>query len=173
MQNLLVLTIIGKDHTGLVESVAQLIAKNEGNWLESRMCHLGGEFAGILRIQVPKEKEQPLTQALQVLNSQGLTVIIRPDETRPSERAVKNASLSLTGHDRPGIVYQISSVLAQQNVNVETLETECYSAPMTGENIFTAIAQLKVPESCRIENLREELEKLGEELMIDISFTET
>ena len=49
MQIPLVMTIIGPDRTGLVESVARVVAEHGGNWLESRMCRLGGEFAGILR----------------------------------------------------------------------------------------------------------------------------
>ena len=51
----LVMTIIGPDRTGLVESVARVVAEHGGNWLESRMCRLGGEFAGILRIELPVE----------------------------------------------------------------------------------------------------------------------
>ena len=51
----LVLTLIGPDRPGLVEAVAQPIAANGGNWLESRMAHLGGKFAGILRVDVPAD----------------------------------------------------------------------------------------------------------------------
>ena len=136
------------------------------------MCHLGGEFAGVLRLEVPKEKDQTLRQALQVLQSQGLTVIIRPDEVTPPAGLTRGASLSLTGQDRPGIIHQITAVLAHQNVNVEELATDRYSAAMSGEMIFEAKARLHVPETCHIKELRRELEKLGEELMIDISFAE-
>ena len=48
MQVPLVMTVIGKDRTGLVETLAEIVAGHGGNWLESRMCRLGGEFAGIL-----------------------------------------------------------------------------------------------------------------------------
>ena len=44
------MTIIGRDRPGLVESVAQVVAAHGGNWLESRMSRLGGHFAGILRV---------------------------------------------------------------------------------------------------------------------------
>ena len=173
MQNPLVMTIMGKDRTGLVESLARLIADNGGNWLESRMCRLGGEFAGILRIHVPKDKEQMLVQALHALQSEGLAVIIRPDETISPAGQAKGASLNLIGQDRPGIIFQISSVLANHNINVEELETQCFSAPMSGEMIFTAIARLQIPASCVMADVRKELEEIGGELMVDVSFTET
>jgi len=172
MQKPLVMTIIGRERTGLVEALARLVTDNHGNWLESRMCRLGGEFAGILRVQVPEEMEQELIQALRALYSEGLTLIVRPDNFIPVAEATRSASLSLVGQDQPGIIYQISAVLARNKVNVEQLESECFSGPMSGETMFTAMARLKIPESCVEEDLRRELERLGNELMIDISITE-
>ena len=63
MQIPLVMTIIGPDRTGLVEAVARAVADHGGNWLESRMCRLGGEFAGILRVEIPAEKKSALLDA--------------------------------------------------------------------------------------------------------------
>ena len=171
MQIPLVMTVIGKDRPGLVELVASIVAQHGGNWLESRMCRLGGEFAGILRVQVPQDKEQEIVQTLRAMHSGGLTVIVRPDEAITSSGPSRNASLSLIGQDRPGIIYQISAALANHNVNVEELETECSSAPMSGEKIFKAIAKLQIPEECAVSELRKELEEIGSELMVDISFT--
>lgn len=169
MENLLVLTVIGKDRTGLISSLSKQIADNGGNWLESRMCRLGGEFAGILRIQVPKDKEQILAKALSALQADEITVILHPDETTHGAGMTKSASLNLVGQDRPGILYQISAALARQSINVEELETECTSAPMSGEMIFKATARLEIPESCVLAELRSELEEIGSELMVEIS----
>ena len=72
MQRLLVMTVIGQDRPGLVESVAALVAEHGGNWLESRMSRLGGQFAGILRVEVPGENEAAVVAALQKLESRGL-----------------------------------------------------------------------------------------------------
>ena len=76
----LVMTIISPDRTGLVESVARVVADHGGNWLESRMCRLGGEFAGILRIEIPAEKKSPLLAALQKLQPNGLQIVVRADQ---------------------------------------------------------------------------------------------
>ena len=48
--NSLVLTLIGPDRPGLVERVSDVVASHGGNWLESRMAHLAGQFAGKLDI---------------------------------------------------------------------------------------------------------------------------
>ena len=171
MQSQLVMTVIGKDRTGLVETLSHCIADNQGSWLQSRMCTLGGQFAGILRIQVPEGKAQSLIDALRALEADELTVIIRPGETLTAAGPTRSASLSLIGQERPGIIYQISTALASHCINFEELESECFSAPMSGEKMFSAVARLQIPESCVIANLRRELEGIGSELMVDISFT--
>ncbi len=167
MQIPLVLTVIGKDRPGLVELVAQIIVNHKGNWLESRMCRLGGEFAGILRIQVPPETEKDLSDALNKLADTGITVVIRKDLSDKEETPSTIACREVVGQDRPGIVYQISNILAKYNVNVEELTTEYNSAPMSGESLFVATARLKIPASCNINKLREDLEKIGNDLMVD------
>ena len=72
----LVLTVLGDDKPGLVESIAQVIAIYDGNWLESRMARLAGKFAGILRASVPDTNVAALTTALQRLEAHGLRVMI-------------------------------------------------------------------------------------------------
>jgi glycine cleavage system regulatory protein len=152
------MTIIGPDRTGLVESVARVVAEHGGNWLESRMCRLGGEFAGILRIELPVEKRQTLLGALQTLQSRGLTVV-RPDEAAVSATPGRQTKLEIVGHDRPGIVREITSTLARANVNVEEFSSECVSAPMSGETLFKAAARLQLPDGCDLTTLKRELEK--------------
>ena len=173
MQGSVVITLIGRDRKGLVESVASVVTEHGGNWLESRMCRLGGEFAGIVRIQVPKKREQGLAESLEGLRANGLTVVVRPDEAPPCVHGKGLAVVELVGHDRPGIVHQISATFAAHGCNVEELETECVSAPMSGEMLFKAMARLQIPESCVVSELRNELEKVAADLVVDISFVES
>src|ERR1043166_7129384 len=137
----LVMTLIGPDKPALVDALATLVASHGGNWLESRMMHLSGQFAGILRIQPPAEGEAIFRSKLPSLEEQGLKVVIH-SAMPPSFPAVerKLVKLNLVGQDRPGIVQQISRALAQNGANVEELETELSSAPMSGETLFKAQA---------------------------------
>src|SRR5688572_15511645 len=75
----LVLTILGEDRPGLVEQIAKLVADHHGNWLESRMAHLAGQFAGILRVEVDAAHAESLTSSLAGLAQSGLESIIHPD----------------------------------------------------------------------------------------------
>lgn len=169
MQVPLVMTVIGRDRPGLVELVAGLVAKHGGNWLESRMSRLGGHFAGILRIEVPAAQQASLVEALNALAKQGLSVICHADAPEAAAGQAASARLELVGQDRPGIVSQISSALARHGVNVEELITECSSAPMSGETLFRATARLYVPPTCRVDALRQELERIAADLVVEVS----
>ncbi len=169
MQVPLVMTVIGKDRPGLVESLARAIAMHGGNWLESRMCRLGGEFAGIVRVHVPEEHREALIQALQDLQSQGLNTIVQLDRGETPVTSQQTVALEILGQDRPGIVREISRALAEYNINVEELSSECIDAPMTGEKLFKAQARLQIPESCHLAAVQKELEKIANDLMVEIN----
>src|SRR5262245_19813352 len=121
MNRSLVMTVIGQDRPGLVDSVASLVAEHGGNWLESRMSRLGGQFAGILRVEVPPERERSLMAALEGLAARGLTVVVHPDQAEPGRQTERLSVLEILGQDRPGIVRQISHALADFGINVEEL----------------------------------------------------
>ncbi|HOW68086.1 MAG TPA: hypothetical protein PK256_22625, partial [Verrucomicrobiota bacterium] len=57
---------------------------------------------------------------------------------------------------------------SRHGINVEELTSECGSAPMTGEILFRATIKLHIPESCPMAPLREELEKIAADLMVDV-----
>src|SRR4051812_27880652 len=130
MQRALVMTVLGQDRPGLVDSVAAIIAEHGGNWLESRMSRLGGHFAGILRVEVPPDKESAVVQKLNDLSSKGLQVVVHTDQAPTTSVPHRLSLLEIVGDDRPGIVRQISHALAEHGVNVEDLHTERSSAAM-------------------------------------------
>jgi glycine cleavage system regulatory protein len=170
----LVMTLIGPDRTGLVESVARAVAEHGGNWLESRMCRLGGEFAGILRIEIPADHKSPLLSALQAIP--GLTVVVHADTPATASTGAGvgggETRFEIVGSDRPGIVREITSALARAEVNVEEFSSEVLSAPMSGETLFKATARLQLPAHCDLAALKKDLEKIAADLLVDVSFGE-
>jgi glycine cleavage system regulatory protein len=167
MRTSLVLTVIGDDKPGIVEELSDQILAIEANWEQSRMARLGGKFAGLLRVTVDVDRAEALAAGLSKLETAGLRVVVeRSDEgDGASRRAVH---LELLGHDRPGIIRDISRALAQHRVNTEELETDVTSAPMSGEALFRARAQLGVPATVTTDMLRDMLEAIAGELMVDL-----
>jgi len=168
----LVLTVIGPDRPGLVEALSEAVADHQGSWLESRMARLAGQFAGILRVGVPEEQVDALTAALQSLEPEGLQVGVTRTQSEPPDADVREIRLEIIGSDRPGIVHEISEALADRGINVDELRTEIMSAPMSGELLFLANADLLVPLDLNLELLRKDLEALAHELMVDVDLDE-
>jgi len=167
----LVLTVIGPDRPGLVEALSRTVAAHGANWLESRMAHLGGQFVGLLRVAVSAERADALADALRALDGHGLRVTVATADA-PSDGEGRTISLELVGQDRPGIVRDVSRELAALGVNVEELETACTSAPMSGESLFRATARLRLPAELGADTLRSVLEKIADELMVDVALEE-
>lgn len=164
----LVLTIIGKDRPGLVDSVAAVIADHGGSWEQSRMARLAGQFAGILRANVPADRVEQVRAALDGLHKGGLRVVIEQGDEDAESTDRPRVHLELVGSDRPGILRSISRALAERNVNFEELRTECDGAPWSGDTLFKASAELRVPASLRLDDLRADLEAIAQDLMVDI-----
>ena len=76
--------------------------------------------------------------------------------------------LELVGLDRPGLVREISQLLARHDVNVEELTTDRTSAPMSGEMLFRANARVRVPAHIDAAHLRGSLERLASDLTVEI-----
>jgi glycine cleavage system regulatory protein len=165
----IVITLVARDRPGLVEQVASIVTRHGGNWLESRMARLGGQFAGILRATLPADRESAFKSAIEKLSAAGIHAHIQKDEPPPDEPADQLAEFKLVGQDRPGIVRQISEVFARFGVNVEELTTECSSAPMSGEVLFHADALVRIPSTCPPADLKSALERIAADMMVDAS----
>ena len=164
----LVMTLIGADQPGLVKLVAARVADHGGNWLESRMSHLGGQFAGIVRVQVPADRADGLVRALRQLEADGLRIIVQAEPGPAPKARGALAAIEVVGLDRPGILRGISAALAAHQVNVEELASECVSAPMGGGMLFQARATVLLPEKANLAALRADLEKIAADLMVDL-----
>ena len=170
MARALVMTVIGEDRPGLVEALAELIAAHEGSWDESRMARLAGHFAGVVQIHLPDERAEGLIEALPGLVSRGLTAsVVDSDWSLAAVDHRRSIRLELVGQDRPGIVREISSALARLGVSVQDLRTVVESAPMSGEPLFRAVAELAPPDEVDVERIRGALEELADELMVDVN----
>ena len=171
MQETLVLTIVGVDHPGIVNLISKTVSAHGGNWHESRMAHLAGQFAGLMRAQVPSGRYDDLRQALEALSSEGLQVTVVKDSAPKmvADKEMQTLDLEVTGSDHPGIVRDISAVLAKLGVNVEELTTELSPAPMSSHTLFKASAKLNASIALDLDRLQDELETLSHDLIIELS----
>jgi glycine cleavage system regulatory protein len=161
----LILTVVGPDRPGLVRALSEAVAARNGSWLESRMARLAGQFAGIVLVEAPES----LLDDLRTLEGQGLRIAVHSGTSlAPAAAAQPRLALEVVGNDRPGIVRDVARVLADSGVNIEELTTGVASGSFSGETLFRATALLRAPDEAAVDAVREGLEQLGNELMVDI-----
>lgn len=167
-----VLTVIGPDRPGLVDAIATAAAEHGANWLESRMARVAGQFAGVIHLHVEADRAEAVSAAMRGLSREGLTITAHHagEDAEAGDRATLR--LELLGHDRTGIVREVTHALAAAGVNVVDLETSVGSAPMTGEIMFKAAAELTAPADTDLDALRDRLAAIADELHLDLSLSE-
>jgi glycine cleavage system regulatory protein len=167
MDTHLVIAVIGRDRPGLVSAVSEVVTAGGGNWTNTHMASMSGQFAGILDVAVSAAKVDALVAALKSLEAQGLKLIIeRAGDTAAA--AGKSMALDLIGADRPGIVRDLSRVLAGLGVSITELETERGAGSFSGEPMFKARARLQLPADLGEDKLRAAIESLANEMMVDL-----
>jgi glycine cleavage system regulatory protein len=166
---LFVMTVFGDDRPGVISAISGPITRLGGNWERSQLARLAGKFAGIVEASVPEERYAALVAELTALED--LHVTIEGEEPPESEAAEgEGFLLELLGNDHPGIVAEVSAVLADHGVSIEELVTEVRDAPMAGGHLFEARAVLVAPPA-GTDALRAALEGLADELMVDLTLT--
>ena len=165
----LILTLVGPDRPGLVSGLSETVAACGGSWNESRMARLAGRFAGIVLLSLPDQGADGLHRQLAALRDEGFQVVLQDAAAEAAAPGGTVLTLGLVGNDRPGIVRDITSILARRGVNIEELTTNVLSGSFSGEAMFRAEARLRVPDGVTVAAIRQDIETLGNELMVDLS----
>ena len=166
----MVLTLIGDDKPGLVNAASEAVAAHGGTWLESRLARLAGKFAGIVLIEGPDDKAAALTEALRALESAGLKVTVErgATEAAPPSNA-RHLDIEIVGHERPGIVRDLTQTLKSLGANIEEFSSGVESAAFTGAEMFRARIRVGLPDALPLGELKGTLERLAGEIMVDLT----
>lgn len=170
MQVSLIVNIVGPDRPGLVEKLSTAINSSAGNWESSRMIKLAGQFAGMVQVVAAERDYADLEEKLTELEKFGMQVsVLNAGSVEAVEKETgKTYILEVVGQDRPGIVAAISKALADSGANVVELATDCSDAPWSGERLFKTHAAVVAPEDVTPEELRDRIEAIAIDLMVEV-----
>ena len=167
MTTRVILTAVGSDRPGLTQALAEAVYAAGGNWLESHLSRLGGKYVGSVLVAIADVPA--FEQAIRGVDAVGLDVSIVPAGDEP---AVKGAiqSIELVGQDRPGIVREVTAVLAGLGVNIEDFVTTTENGAWSGELLFRAQARVTIPPGVAADSVQAALEDISGEIMVDFTF---
>ena len=162
----LLLTFVGVDRPGIVQELSALVSAHEGNWFESKMSRMGGRFAGIALVELPASLIERFKAEISQVRE--LSVYLEESGVQRTDADTLNYQLNIVGLDRPGILQEVATEMSQQSINVVDLETSVRAAPMSGDKMFFADAQILVPSDVDLADLHDRLDSVANELGIDI-----
>ncbi len=165
-------TIIGKDRPGIVAGAAEVLYRLGCNIEDSSCTMLGGEFAIIFIVSHdrPFSKSRILDDFRAFGEAMNLSVFVRSlgsDEAIYHPPAGELCMVSVYGSDRPGIVYRVTKELADRGINISDLNTKLVGTP--DSPVYVMMLEAVLPEGVETEDLEKVLERLKEELNVEIS----
>ena len=170
----LILTAIGPDQVGLVQKISEFISEHSCNIEDSKMAVFCGEFAVIVLISGEGTNLTKIGRDYRAIESEtGLAISIKAPALRTPPESFLPYRLTASCMDHPGIVYRISAVLTTLGVNIESMETKTYSAPVSGTPIFELEAILAIPVRTNINQLRQRFTEIQRDENIDIELNAT
>lgn len=161
----LVLTVIGQDKTGLVQSLSNILVNNHASWLASNLSHLSGYFAGVVEVEVPETHLTDLTSALTDVD--GLRVEIH-DAVTHDALSSQEIEFVITGNDRKGIVQELSEIIHHKGASIAHFTSSRQSAPNWGGGLFHAVARVCLPMGMSPDVIAEALEELASDIVVDL-----
>ncbi|MBN2530925.1 MAG: hypothetical protein JXR76_31350 [Deltaproteobacteria bacterium] len=172
MTTQMVLFAIGPDRPGLVSRISSIIHDNGGNFEDSRMTTLAGDFALIILFAASADAMAQIQTECAALEGE---MAISCHFKKPSEKSkevVRNTwQFEATGHDRPGIVSRLTTAMAGQGVSVITMDTSMANMAFIGTPMFRIKGELNIPETMDATLLRDNLEEICEDMALVLEFT--
>jgi len=170
-ESFLVLSALGPDRPGLVAEVTEYLTERGGNVEDSRMAVLGAEFGILLLVSGTPEEIAAITRDTDALaNKTGLGVLVRPTKSPEEHRRTASIPCLVQAEalDHEGIVRAVSRALHAVGVNIVSLETSAYEAPVTGSPLFRMEARIDVPPTSSISKVRKAMDAVAEAENLDI-----
>jgi glycine cleavage system transcriptional repressor len=168
MSQLIVISAVGTDRTGVVQDLTKVILACGGNIEESRMTTLGSEFAMLLLVSGSWHTLNRLESGLDRLADDGnLTYSIRKTDERPPKGDRMPYAVDVVALDQRGIVFNLANFFAARDIEIADVATRSYSAAHTGAPMFAVQMAVNVPSSVHVAQLREEFHELCDRLNLD------
>ena len=163
-----ILIVTGSDRPGLTKALADAVHAAGGNWLESHLSRLGGKYVGSVLVELDAAALPDLEARVRSVDANGLRVSVVPadDEPQPGGDAL---TVELVGQDRPGIVREVTAVLAALGVNIDSLATSTEHGAWSGEPLFRAEARVTLPQGVDQDEVQAALEGISGEVMVDFT----
>ena len=156
----------GKDRPGIVAEVSKILYENGFNLENSTMSKLADEFTIMLVVYTDKDLSAEEVEKLFIPVKEKLGLDIYVKEIDYSNEENKKDTLYkviVYGADKPGIVYKVAKLMADEGINIVDMTTEKTS------DIYILITDIDIPENVDFEEFKAKVKELQDDIDVDIS----
>ena len=165
-----VLSVTGSDRPGLTSALAKAVAGVGGNWQEGHLSQLGGLYVGSVLVEIEAEQQSALEDSVRAIDAHGLEVSLHRAQASGGEQGAP-LLFELVGQDRPGIIREVTAILANLGANIESLSSGEQTGAWAGESLFHAEVTATLPDGVTPDDAQAALEEISSEIMVDFSFS--
>ena len=173
-KNYFAIFVLGTDSIGIVADIGKALFELGANINDSSHTIIGNQFAMLLLISaLPSYTTEKIQSAFkEVTKKRGLTVhahqLKHEDVYRKNSDPGQLCVIHLYGADKPGIVYQVTNLLAKNNVNITDLSTRRFGSEL--KPIYIMYLEAEVPNEVDTRKLGSDLNNLAENLNVEIKY---
>lgn len=164
MKNTFVTTVSGVTEPGIIKSLADITRFHGGEWQTSKVIKLGGHFSALFEVAIDIES-QPLLEAEFVTHFPALHFSYAVVEAQ-LPNTLQRVKLVVDCNDRSGLTRDIDDILADLEVELESLECHRFAVTGLSTTVFSATLTLAIPESITCERVVASLEGLGDDVRV-------
>src|SRR5690625_4202219 len=167
-QNLLVMTILGNDRTGLVSELSKIIADSGCSLKDSRMLVLGREFTAFLTVAGKWNELAKLESCLPTFSRRlNLSIHSRRTEAPEQPGNLLPYAIEIATLEQPDVIHQLAAFLADHNISIREITTSSYTAEHTGTPMLTIQMTVDIPTRLHIAQLRDDFMDFCDSLNLD------
>lgn len=122
--NWYMLTLVGKDQPGIVARITTALYEADCQLGEASMSRLGGTFSILLMVMVENDRTKLLEKIKPIAAALDLQLHVDSIDARLHDHHIPDVRVSVYGTDRPGIVAQVTTVLADAGLDILELESD-------------------------------------------------
>jgi glycine cleavage system transcriptional repressor len=161
---------VGADRPGIVAAVTGVLFGMGCNLKDCSMTVLSTHFAMVMKVEAPDGLAPEALEA-KLAQSEGcadLSVDVRPaGDGTPVVVEGDPYIVSVYGSDHPGIVHRISTVLADNSVNITDVNTRVIDE--NGEPVYAMLLEITLPRSLDPAELGNALQATASEVGVEAS----
>jgi glycine cleavage system transcriptional repressor len=165
-------SVLGRDRTGIVAAITQVLFETGCNIEDSSMTLLSGEFAMILIVAVPVSVSCSILGKRLAAAGKKFALSIGVRSLSPREAARKADGgvphiISVYGADRPGIVSRVSRLLSDAGIGITDVQTKISGNKR--KPLYIMLLEISLKGTSRRELLHKKLAVLSREMNVSIS----